>query len=83
MVAARASMRRPIAPDGVDFPVVSQGPQRLGPIPRGHVGGIALVEDGEGGRVGRVGQVRIELRQQAAGTHGLVDHGIEEESEQT
>ena len=66
----------PIAPDGIDLPVVSQGAQRLRPVPRGqNVGGVALVEDGKGRGISRIRQIGIKLGQQPPGTHGLVDHG--------
>ena len=65
----------PVAPYGIDFTVVRQHAQRLGAVPRGRdVGGVALVKESKGRGEGGVGEVRIEVGEQAAGTHGLVDH---------
>ncbi len=66
---------RAVAPDGVDFAVVREHAQRLGAIPGGRdVGGVALVEEREGRGEGGVGEIRVEIGEEAAGAHGLVDH---------
>ena len=65
---------RAIAPHGVDFAVVREHAQGLGAAPRGlGVGGVALMEDGEGGFVCGIGEIGIVLREQAAGAERLVD----------
>ena len=64
-----------VAPDGVDFSVVREHAQRLGAVPGGRdVGGVALMEEREGRGEGGVGEVGVEIGEQTAGAHGLVDH---------
>ena len=49
--------------------------QRLGAVPgRRDVGGVALMEEREGRGEGGIGEVGIEISEQTAGAHGLVDH---------
>ena len=62
--------------DGVDLAVVGEQPEGLGEGPGGiGVGAEALVEQGEGGRVGGMAQVRIEVGQVHGPHQGLVDEG--------
>ena len=66
---------RAIAPDGVDFAVVREGAEGLRALPRGkNVGGVALVKEREWRLEFGIGEVGIELREQAAGAERLVDH---------
>ena len=65
-----------IAPDGVDFAVVSQNPKRLRAIPRRrNIRRVALMKQCERRDESLVRKVRIELRQQPRRTHRLIDDG--------
>ncbi len=64
-----------IALDGIYLAIVCQQPQGLSQRPRGKgVGAIALVKDGEGARIARVGQIEIEARQLIWSQQPLVDN---------
>ena len=64
-----------VSPYGVDFAVMGKHAQRLGAIPRRRdVGGVALMEESKRRGEGGIGEVRVEVGEQTAGAHGLVDH---------
>ena len=63
-----------VALDGVDLAVVADRAEGLGPLPGGQrVGREPLVEDREGGLVGRIGQVPVEVGQVVGRGQALVD----------
>ncbi len=67
---------RAIAPDSIDLAIVREHAQRLRAAPcRLGVGGVALMEDGKRGLICRIGEIGIELRQQAAGAQRFVHNG--------
>ena len=66
---------RAIAPDGVDLAVVRERAEGLGTFPRGQdVGCVALVKEREWRFEFGIGEVGVELGEQAAGAERLVDH---------
>jgi len=60
--------------EGIDLSIVSDHSERMRQGPGGKcVGAVALMENGEGGLVGRILQIEIEAFELGAGEHALVD----------
>ena len=67
---------RSVGLDGVDLPVVGEGAERLGVVPRREgIGRIPLVEDGERRLEIGIAQVPVEVRDLGGGEQPFVDHG--------